>query len=105
MDEYLCLHLRSNPGEREADFKARLTAFWTHMLRQRPDDYEKVYAEATAFETSGDTITRQYLIEASVAIALAKELTHAAMAFDPIDEDDHYSKYEAAPPDWFWIEH
>lgn len=105
MDDYLSLLLRSKPGELESDFKARITAFWTHMLRNRPDDYEKVYAEMTAFETDGDNLTRHYLIEAGVAKVLAAELTNAGMAFDPIDEDDHYSKFEAAPPDWFWIEH
>jgi len=33
------------------------------------------------------------------------ELTAASVDFVPVDEDDVYSKYEAAPPDWFWIEH
>lgn len=105
MEEYVALTLRSNPGESEATFKARITAFWTHMLRTRPDDYEKVYAEATKFERAGDLLTRQYLLEAAVAGVLVNELATAKLEHDPVDEDDLYSKYEAAPPDWFWIEH
>ncbi len=103
--DYLCLTLRSRPGEPEDNFRARITAFWTHMLRSRPDDYEKVYAEATKFESDGDTVTRQYLVEAEVIELLTGELNSHDLAHAPVDEDDLYSKYEAAPPDWFWIEH
>ena len=42
MDEYLCLTVLSRPSEPDAEFKARLSAFWTTMLRTRPDDFEKV---------------------------------------------------------------
>jgi hypothetical protein len=105
MDEYLALTLRSHPGEAEAAFATRIAAFWTHMLRTRPAEYEKVYAEATAFEHAGDSLTRQYLLEASALAVLTGELATAGLAHEPVDEDDLYSKYEAAPPDWFWIEH
>ena len=105
MDEYLCLTLVGKPGEPESEFKARLTAFWTHMLRNRPDDYERVYAEATAFGSSGDRPTRQYMAEAGVVGALTAELAAAGVDFEPVDEDDTYSKYEASSPDWFQIEH
>ena len=105
MDEYLNVTLASDAGEEEAAFKRRLAGFWTHMLRTRPDDYEKVYAEATAFETAGDRVTRQYLVEAAVVPVLVAELTTANVGFEAIDDDDRYSKYEAQPPDWFWIEH
>ena len=50
-------------------------------------------------------LTRQYLIEANVADVLVQELAKANIAHEPLDEDDVYSKYEAAPPDWFWLEH
>jgi len=103
--EYLCLTLVSRPGEGEAGFKSRLSAFWTAMLRERPADFEQVYAETTAFEADGDRVSRKYLIEAGAADALASVLRSAVMDFQPIDPDDLYSKYEAAPPDWFWIEH
>jgi hypothetical protein len=105
MDEYLCLTLVGNPGESEPDFKARLTAFWTHMLRNRPDDYEKVYAEATAFGAHGGRPTRQYMAEVGVVGVLTGELTAAGVGFEPVDADEIYSKYEATSPDWFQIEH
>lgn len=105
MDEYVCLSLTSHPGESESDFKSRLTAFWTHMLRTKPDDYEKVYAEATQFETEDSTLVRKYMVEASGIDSLEAELTAKGIAFEPSDRDDLFSKYEAAPPDWFWIEH
>jgi hypothetical protein len=105
MDEYLCLTLVGKPREPEPEFKARLTAFWTHMIRNRPDDYERVYAEATAFGSHGERPTRQYMAEAGVVEALTAELTAAGVDFEPVDEDEVYSKYEASSPDWFQIEH
>ena len=105
MTEYLCVTLRSKTGESEAAFKSRIATFWTHMLRNRPDDYEKVYAEASHFESDDGVLTRQYLAEAAVVDVLVKELQSAGLEHEPIDADDLYSKYEAAPPDWFWIEH
>ena len=105
MDEYLCLTLLARPGESEADFKARLSAFWTSMQREKPDEFVKVYAEAVAFERHADRLGRRYLIEANVADTLREALFHSGLAFQPIDPDDFYSKYEAAPPEWFWIEH
>jgi hypothetical protein len=105
MDDYVCLTVRSNTGELEDAFRGRLTAFWTHMVRNKPDDYEKVYAEATKFEPEGDTLTRQYMIESGVVEILTGELATAKIAFEPVDESELYSKYEATPPDWFWLEH
>ena len=105
MDEYLCLTVLSRPSEPDAEFKARLSAFWTTMLRTRPDDFEKVYAEAVAFERHADRASRRYLIEAGVAGVLEAELPAAGLDHAPLDADDLYSKYEAAPPEWFWIEH
>jgi hypothetical protein len=105
MDEYVMLTLLADPGEAQPAFAARLSAFWTHMLRQRPDDFERVYAEAAAFEEVGGRSARRYLAEAAVADVLEVELSTAGLAFEPIDRDDLYSKYEAAPPDWMQIEH
>src|SRR5437867_3986510 len=45
LDEYLCLTLLAQAGESETDFKARLSAFWTRMLRERRSEFEQVYAE------------------------------------------------------------
>ena len=105
MTEYVCLTLLAEPGESEPAFKGRLASFWTHMIRHRPGDYERVYAEAVAFETEGGKLCRKYMIEPNVFAALAAELTAHAVAFAEVDVDDLYSKAEASSPDWFQIDH
>ncbi|MFL5342598.1 MAG: hypothetical protein ACJ8F7_20895 [Gemmataceae bacterium] len=105
MDEYICITVLSNPGEAQADFAARLSRFWTQMLRTRKADFERVYAETTAFEPHGDRLSRRYLAEAGVREVLERELAAAGVKFEPVDADDLYSKYEAVPPEWMWIEH
>lgn len=105
VDEYLCATVRSRSGESADDFRKRLTAFWSHMLRALPEDFERVYAETAKVQPAGDRLTRQYLLEAAVADVLATELISADLDHDPIDADDVYTKYEATPPDWFQIEH
>jgi hypothetical protein len=104
-DEYVVVTAVSGPGEPEAAFRGRMTAFWTHMVRTRPDDYERVYAEATRFQTRGDVLSREYMVEADAAAGLAAAMTAQGITSDPFDPDDTYSKYEATPPDWFWLEH
>ncbi len=105
MDEFLCLTVLSNPGESEAAFAARLSRFWAHMLRNYKSDFEKVYAETTAFEEDGGRLSRQYLAQDGVLDLLEKELQAAAIAHEPIDRDNVYTKYEAVPPEWMQIEH
>jgi hypothetical protein len=104
-DDYLCLTVVSLPGEGESAFKSRLSQFWTHMLRNHKDDFEKVYAETVKFGAEGNRVTRQYLVEATVVDLLEREMSTAGIAHEPIDRDDTYSKFEATPPDWMWIEH
>lgn len=105
MDEYLSVTLLSGPGEAEAAFKARLSGLWTAMLREKPAEFEKVYAEQVAFEAHGDRLGRKYLVEADAVPAVEAAAAAAGLEVVPVDPDDVYSKYEAAPPDWFWIEH
>ena len=105
MDDFICLTVRARPGEGEAEFSARLTRFWTHMLRSRPDDFEKVYAETTRFETGGGVLTRQYLVREDAANAVTQEMAAAGVEHAPVDRDDVYTKYEATPPHWMQIEH
>lgn len=105
MDEYLRLTVLSKPGESQAEFAGRLSRFWTHLLRTRPDDFEKVYAEMTAFEMAEGRMSRQYLIEEEGTSVLEQELARAGLEYQPIDRDDLYSRYEAVPPDWMQIEH
>jgi hypothetical protein len=103
--EYVCVTVLAEPEEAEAGFKARLAAFWTHMLRNQPDEYERVYAEATRFGRAEGRVSRQYMVEVDAAAAVTVELAAKGLAFAPVDADDTYTKYEAASPDWFQIEH
>jgi hypothetical protein len=105
MDDYLCITVVSRPGENQTDFAARLSQVWTHMLRTHKPEFEKVYAETTAFGTLGESVTRQYLVEADVVDLLEREFAAAGIDHAAIDRDDTYSKFEATPPDWMWIEH
>lgn len=105
MDEYLSLTVWSRAGESQKDFSSRLSQFWTHMLRQRKDDYDKVYAETTSYEEREGRWGRQYLVEEGVLEVLEQELAAAGLEHDPVDRDDVYSKYEAVRPDWMQIAH
>jgi hypothetical protein len=105
VDEFVCLSVHSSPDESEADFSSRLSRFWTHMLRTRLADFEKVYAETTRFEKSSGRLTRRYALESSIVDILANEMTHAGLQHDPVDRDDVYSKYETVAPEWMQIEH
>ena len=105
MDEYVCITVLSRPGEAQADFASRLSQFWTHLLRSRKPDFEKVYAETTQYEETAGGWSRQYLAQVDVADVLEAELTAAGLEFEPIDRDELFSKYEAVPPEWMQIEH
>jgi hypothetical protein len=105
VDEFVCLTVKSRPGEGADSFQKRLIVFWSHVLRTRPDEYAQVHAETTRFEPTGDILTRQYMIAAGVVGVVAQELEQVEIDHDPIDPDDLYSKFEATPPDWFQIPH
>jgi hypothetical protein len=105
VDDFVCLTLLSQPAEDQAAFSARLSRFWTHLLRSRPDAFAKVYAEATRFEQRDRHLARQYLLSESVLDVLEIELTEAALAHEPVDRADTFTKYEAVAPEWMQIEH
>jgi hypothetical protein len=105
VDEFVCITVRSVPGETDADFSARLSHFWTHMLRTRQADFERVYAETTKFEHDAGRLTRRYAVEEPVVDVLESELGGAGLEHDPVDREDVYSKYETVAPDWMQIEH
>jgi hypothetical protein len=105
MTEYLCLTFLSKPSESESMFKSRLAAFWTVLLRTRPDDYIKVYAESSKFGTDDGRITRQYMVDVDGVDVLLADLRANDIEFGSVDRDDTYSKYEATSPDWFQIPH
>ncbi len=107
MKEYLLLSLFAKSDETESSFNSRLIAFWTHMLRNFPDDYEQVYSEETTFDRDdSDRVLRRYMIEPDVWPQLQVQLAAQGIDLEPIDEDELYSQAEAsASPDWFQIEH
>lgn len=105
MQEFVRISLVSRAGESLAEFRTRLSEFWTKMLRERPDDFEKVYAEATEFEESQDGIRRHYLVEPDVVPILERACCSSDLRMDPVDWEDTYNKYEAVPPEWWQIEH
>lgn len=102
--EYLCLSLIGRPGETAAAFQSRLYAFWTHVLRNRPAVYERVYSEAVAFEEDAGRVVRRYMVEPEAVDDLLPDLTAHAIDFAPVDRDDRYSKAEASTNEWFQIE-
>jgi hypothetical protein len=105
MDEYVCLTVLSQAGESHSDFAARLSRFWTHMLRNRKSDFEKVYAETTNFDEDGERLSRQYLAQLEVIDRLETEMQAGGVEFEPVDRDEIYSRYEATQPEWMQIEH
>jgi hypothetical protein len=105
VDEYVVITLLARAGESRADFSARLSAFWTHLLRTRKTDFEKVYAEAAEFEEHQGRSTRRYLVEPVILPVLEAELTTAGLAYAPIDPDDTFTKHEAVASEWWQIEH
>ncbi|MCE9533044.1 MAG: hypothetical protein K8T89_18250 [Planctomycetes bacterium] len=104
-NDYLCLTLLSREGESEADFKSRLSQFWTHMLREHEELFERVYAEKSDFEKKSNRLGRQYLIEMGSETDLEVQCRARMMDFEALDLDEIYTKYDATPPEWFWIEH
>jgi hypothetical protein len=103
MDEFVCVTLLAKPGEPQAAFQRRLTEFWTHMLRTRPEVYEGVYAEARAFDQEDGVTSRQYMVRMEAADGVAAELRAKGVAFVPIDPDEGYNKAEASSSEWFQI--
>jgi hypothetical protein len=75
------------------------------MLRTRPDQYEKIYAEEVRSGVADGRVSRTYMVEAEVIEMLTGELTRHGIDLAPIDLADVYTKYEAVSPDWFQIEH
>lgn len=105
MEEYVCIEVQSREGESRESFSARLSDFWTQMLRRHEEQFEKVFAEAAEFEGGQSQWSRRYLAEESVVEFLVLQLRAAGLTPAPIDPHDTYSKYEAVAPDWMQIEH
>ncbi len=105
MDDYLCLTLLAKPDETEPAFKLRLVEFWTHMLRNKPDDYEGVYAEAKEFDTERGRTCRRYMVKVLAMPAVTTQLRAKGMDFAEVDDDDTYSKAEASSSEWSQTPH
>src|SRR5215213_627431 len=90
VDEYVDVTVKSRPGEGPDEFNKRLIAFWSHVLRSRPEEYAQVYAETTRFGAAGGRVTRQYMIGTAVAAVLVAEMDGAGIDHDPVDPDDLY---------------
>jgi len=103
--EYLCVTLISRHAEAVSAITARLSTFWTAILRSQPDLFEKVYAETTSYELEGASWTRRYLVEAEAVSDLEIVLRENGIDFQAIDREDVYSCYEASTPEWMQIEH
>jgi len=105
LDEYVCLTVCGHEEESQDDFRKRLTEFWTFMLRNKPDDYETVYAETTKFMSVAGRVARQYMVEVDSAEMMVTIFSESGFMVEPFDLDDVYNKYEATSPDWFQIPH
>jgi len=103
--EYVCLTLLADERESREAFQARLTQLWTEVLRQQPQIYEQVYAEAVEFTEHQGRLARQYMVALDAVDALLEEVRRRNIAFAPVDREDLYSRYEASGPEWYQIEH
>ena len=105
MIEYVAVEVFGKVGEIEAQFGQRLTAFWSEILREIPDEFEKVYAETILFETAKGKPLRRYAIETDGVDLFVEKLNQAGFEVPPPSEDDVYTKYELPATEWWQIEH
>jgi hypothetical protein len=105
VEDFVSVAVLAKSDEPADAFNKRLIAFWSNFLRTFPEQYKRVYAESVRLEAIASTWIRKYLVGVDAADILARELAIAGLAHEPIDAEDVYSKYEAAPPEWFLIPH
>jgi len=105
MKEYILVTVCSKKEESENTFSQRLSLFWTQMLRQNLEEFEKVYAECSEFEKHAGVLGRKYAILPELANPLKIKLHNEGFDVLDIDIDDFYSPYEITAPDWMQIEH
>ena len=75
------------------------------MLRQTPEEFEKVYAECSEFENHAGRLGRKYAILPELASSLKVKLVNDGLHVLNIDIEDFYSPYEIIAPEWMQIEH
>jgi hypothetical protein len=105
MKEYILITVCSKKDESENTFSQRLSLFWTQMLRQTPEEFEKVYAECSEFENHAAILSRKYAILPELAAPLKTKLLNEGLHVLDVDIDDFYSPYEITAPEWMQIEH
>ena len=105
MKEYQGIVVVGQENEPESRFSARLSEFWTVILRQHPEQFEGIYAEASEFDSNGNRPTRQYAVDPGVVDFLRELLSGAGIGLMPVDPDETFTRYEAVAPDWWQIEH
>jgi hypothetical protein len=105
MEEFQGITLKGKNGEMAPAFSGRLSVFWTLVLRQVPELFEKVYAETTEFEDHQGCPTRKYAVEPDGVAPLLQLVQANGLEFLPPDPDDTYTRHEAVAPEWWQIEH
>lgn len=105
MKEYILISVCSKEEETQIEFSQRLSQFWTQMLRQSPEEFEKVYAECTEFEIENTILVRKYAILPELADFLKTNMENQSLKVLEIDPDDIYNNYEITAPEWMQIEH
>lgn len=105
MEEFVAVEVLGKVGETEATFGQRLTAFWSEILREIPEEFEKVYAETIVFENEGDKPLRRYAIEADGVDIFVDKIRQGGFEVTPPSDDDVYTKYELPATEWWQIEH
>ncbi len=105
MKEYILITVCSEKDENGNTFSQRLSLFWTQMLRQSPEEFEKVYAESSEFENQAGVLKRKYAILPELTEFLKNKFLSERLNVLDIDIDDFYSPYELTAPDWMQIEH
>lgn len=105
MEAFQGIVLAGHTNESEALFSARLSRFWTGILRGYPAQFEAIYAESSEFGSRDNRPTRQYAVKPNVILFLQKQLELAGIELLPVDPDDTYTQYEAVAPEWWQIEH
>jgi hypothetical protein len=103
--EFVAVEVLGTNGEVEAHFGQRLTAFWSEILREIPDEFEKVYAETILFETVRGKPSRCYAIESDAVDLFVGKLRQAGFEVPSPSDEDIYTKYELPATEWWQIEH
>lgn len=102
---YHTLGILSMPKETEDDFRKRLTRFWTSLLRNQPDIYEDVYAEARHFGQIETRVSRHYIVNAYATDTLIDHLTLDGLESLPPEVLAEGSLPSAPSPDWVILAH